>query len=155
MGIMALIFALFTDISSLVGIGVGIIISMIILMAYSKDNKPKVFLDDAERVLSYDGTAVSCCLSCLPAWEEFSTAAGVGDVISQIVSLLCAGRKCKCRNYCICSWHGGLHSYYGKRICGNYSTDSGYRSAFCAGIWSRSGGDRGGGSDYGILRNAF
>ncbi len=85
MGIMALIFALFTDISSLVGIGVGIIISMIILMAYSKDNKPKVFLDDAERVLSMMGPLclLPQLLACLGG---IFTAAGVGDVISQIVS---------------------------------------------------------------------
>ena len=77
--------AFFTDISSLVGIGVGIIISMIILMIYSKDNKPKVFLDDAERVLSMMGPLclLPQLLACLGG---IFTAAGVGNVISQIVS---------------------------------------------------------------------
>ena len=48
----SLLFALFTNISSMVGVTVGVIISMIILRAYSSDNKPKVFLEGSERFLS-------------------------------------------------------------------------------------------------------
>ncbi len=85
MGIMALIFAFFTDISSLVGIGLGVIISMIILMVYSKDNKPMVFLNDSERFLSTMGPLCMLpqLLACLGG---IFTAAGVGDVISALVS---------------------------------------------------------------------
>lgn len=41
-GIFALAFALFTPISSLVGIGVGVLAAALILMAYSRKNKPRV-----------------------------------------------------------------------------------------------------------------
>lgn len=84
MGIMALVFALFTNISSLVGVGLGVIISIIILMVYSKDNKPMVFLNDSERFLSTMGPLCMLpqLLACLGG---IFTAAGVGDVIAKIV----------------------------------------------------------------------
>lgn len=41
-GVFALAFALFTPISSLVGIGVGVLAAAFILMAYSRKNKPRV-----------------------------------------------------------------------------------------------------------------
>lgn len=41
-GVFALAFALFTPISSLVGIGVGVLAAALILMAYSRKNKPRV-----------------------------------------------------------------------------------------------------------------
>ena len=76
MGVMALVFAVFTKISSLVGITVGVIIAMILLMCYSKDNKPKVFLDDSERFLSMMGPLclLPQLLACLGG---IFTAAGV------------------------------------------------------------------------------
>lgn len=84
MGIMSLIFALFTNISSLVGVGVGVIIAIIILMVYSTDNKPKTFLDDSERFLSIMGPLCMLpqLLGCLGG---IFTAAGVGDVIAELV----------------------------------------------------------------------
>lgn len=87
MGVMALIFALFTNISSLVGITVGVMIAMILLMIYSKDNKPKVFLDDSERFLSMMGPLclLPQLLACLGG---IFTAAGVGEVISKIVGMV-------------------------------------------------------------------
>lgn len=87
MGVMALIFALFTKISSLVGITVGVMIAMILLMLYSKDNKPKVFLDDSERFLSMMGplSLLPQLLACLGG---IFTAAGVGEVISKIVGMV-------------------------------------------------------------------
>ena len=87
MGIMALIFALFTKISSLVGITVGVLIAMILLMIYSKDNKPKIFLDDSERFLSMMGplSLLPQLLACLGG---IFTAAGVGEVISKIVGMI-------------------------------------------------------------------
>ena len=55
MGVMSLAFALLTKISALVGVAVGVIISIILLMAYSRDNRPSTFLKDSERFLSMMG----------------------------------------------------------------------------------------------------
>ncbi|RHV32192.1 DUF979 domain-containing protein [Ruminococcus sp. OM05-10BH] len=80
----SLLFALFTNISSMVGVTVGVIISMIILRAYSSDNKPKVFLEGSERFLSMMGPL--CMLpQLLGALGGIFTAAGVGEVIAGIV----------------------------------------------------------------------
>lgn len=84
MGIMAIVFALFTNISSLVGVTVGVLLAMILLMMYSKDNTPKVFLNDSERLLSVMGPLCMLpqLLGCLGG---IFTEAGVGDVIAQMV----------------------------------------------------------------------
>lgn len=85
MGIMSLVFALVTKISALVGVAVGVLISIILLMAYSRDNKPATFLKDSERFLSMMGPL--CMLpQLLGALGGVFTAAGVGDVIGKIVS---------------------------------------------------------------------
>ena len=82
--ICSLLFALFTSISSMVGVTVGVIISMIILRAYSSDNKPAVFLNDSERFLSMMGPL--CMLpQLLGALGGVFTAAGVGEVIAGLV----------------------------------------------------------------------
>ncbi|MBY0758159.1 MULTISPECIES: DUF979 domain-containing protein [Sellimonas] len=82
--ICSLLFALFTNISSMVGVTVGVIISMIILRAYSSDNKPAVFLNDSERFLSMMGPL--CMLpQLLGALGGVFTAAGVGEVIAGLV----------------------------------------------------------------------
>lgn len=83
--ICSLVFALFTNISSMVGVTVGVIIAMCLLMVYSKDNKPAVFLKDSERFLSMMGPLCMLppLLGCLGG---VFTAAGVGDVISSLVS---------------------------------------------------------------------
>ena len=83
MGIMAIIFALL-KISSLVGITVGVFLAMFLLYLYSKDNKPKVFFDDSERLLSLMGPL--CILpQLLGALGGIFTQAGVGDVIAGLV----------------------------------------------------------------------
>lgn len=83
MGFMSIIFALL-NISSLVGITVGVFVSMFLLFLYSKDNKPKVFLDDSERFLSAMGPL--CMLpQLLGALGGIFTQAGVGDVIAGLV----------------------------------------------------------------------
>lgn len=84
MGICSLLFALLTDISSLVGVSVGVLIAMALLVVYSRDNKPKTFLDDSERFLSMMGPLCMLpqLLACLGG---IFTAAGVGDVISNLV----------------------------------------------------------------------
>lgn len=85
MGIMSLLFALFTEISALVGVAVGVMISMILLMIYSKDNKPATFLGDSERFLSMMGPL--CMLpQLLGALGGVFTEAGVGEIIGSLVS---------------------------------------------------------------------
>lgn len=84
-GVVAIIFALFTKISPLVGVAVGVLISVILLMIYApKTNTPKVFLEDQGRMLGVVGplSMLPMLLACLGA---VFTAAGVGDVIGEIV----------------------------------------------------------------------
>lgn len=86
-GIFSLLFALFTDISALVGTGFGVIVAMVLLMFFSKDNKPKVFLNDSERFLSIVGP--TCMLpSLLAVLGSVFTQAGVGDVIANLVGYI-------------------------------------------------------------------
>ena len=82
--VMSLFFALFSNVSSMVGITIGVAISMVLLMVYSRDNKPKVFLDDSERFLSLMGPLCMLpqLLGCLGG---VFTAAGVGDVVASLV----------------------------------------------------------------------
>lgn len=83
-GICAILFAMFTKLGALVGIGAGIAVSVVILMLYSRDNKPKVFLKDSERLLSTVGP-LSMLPMLLASLGAIFTAAGVGDVIANIV----------------------------------------------------------------------
>ena len=83
-GICAILFAMFTQLGALVGIGAGIAVSVIILMIYSRGNKPKVFLQDSERLLSTVGP-LSMLPMLLASLGAIFTAAGVGDVIANIV----------------------------------------------------------------------
>ena len=82
--VMSLFFALFSNVSSMVGITIGVAISMVLLMVYSRDNKPTVFLDDSERFLSLMGPLCMLpqLLGCLGG---VFTAAGVGDVVAGLV----------------------------------------------------------------------
>lgn len=84
MGACALIFALFTKISSLVGIGLGVLVGCAILMILDSKLKPKTFLKDSRRMLDLIG-AVSLLPTLLAALGAVFTAAGVGTVISNIV----------------------------------------------------------------------
>ena len=85
MGVFSLLFALFTDISALVGVALGVLLSVILLMCYSRDNKPVTFLKDSERLLSMMGPL--CMLpQLLGALGGVFTAAGVGDIIGRLVS---------------------------------------------------------------------
>lgn len=84
-GIFAVIFAIFLpNLGALVGIGVGIIVSVIILMAFAKENKPNVFLKDSERLLSTVGP-LSMLPMLLASLGAIFTQAGVGDVIAKLV----------------------------------------------------------------------
>lgn len=83
--VFSLIFALFTNISSMIGITIGTFVAVIILMAYSpKENKPQVFMQDSERFLSLMGPLCMLpqLLGCLGG---IFTQAGVGEVIANIV----------------------------------------------------------------------
>ena len=85
LGVMALVFALFTNISSLVGLTFGVVVGGVLLMAFSRKNTPRVFLDDTRRMLDTVGP-LSMLPVLLAALGAIFTAAGVGDVISGLVS---------------------------------------------------------------------
>ena len=81
----SLFFALFSNMSSMVAITVGVIVAMVLLMVFdAKQNKPAVFLNDSERFLGITGplSMLPQLLGCLGG---VFTAAGVGDVIAQLV----------------------------------------------------------------------
>ena len=81
----SLFFALFSNMSSMVAITVGVIVAMVLLMAFdTKQNKPAVFLNDSERFLGITGplSMLPQLLGCLGG---VFTAAGVGDVVAQLV----------------------------------------------------------------------
>lgn len=84
-GVFALIFALFTKISSLVGLTFGVVVGGILLMVFSRDNNPKVFMSDCRRMLDTVGP-LSMLPTLLAGLGAVFTAAGVGDVISQLIS---------------------------------------------------------------------
>ncbi len=81
----ALVFAVFTDLGALVGVGFGVLTSAILLMVLVPSNKPGVIIDDAERKISTVGqlSMLSMLLACL---GSVFTAAGVGETIAKLVS---------------------------------------------------------------------
>ena len=85
LGVCAIVFALFLpQLGALVGIGLGIVISIIVLMIFSKDNTLGVFLNDSERLLSTVGP-LSMLPMLLASLGAIFTQAGVGEVIAKIV----------------------------------------------------------------------
>ena len=81
----SLFFALFSNMSSMVAITLGVVVAMILLIAYdSKQTQPVVFLKDSERFLGITGplSMLPQLLGCLGG---VFTAAGVGDVVAQLV----------------------------------------------------------------------
>lgn len=83
--VFSLTFALFTNISSMLAITLGVIVAVVVLMAYNPtENKTPVFLKESERFLSLMGPLCMLpqLLGCLGG---VFTAAGVGDVISSLV----------------------------------------------------------------------
>lgn len=81
-GVFAVIFAMFTTLGALVGVGIAV--SIIILMLFSRENTPKVFLQDSERLLSTVGP-LSMLPMLLASLGAIFTAVGVGDVIAKMV----------------------------------------------------------------------
>lgn len=84
-GVFALLFALFTNISSLVGMTFGVLVGGVLLLIYNKKNSPAVFLNDCRRMLDVVGP-LSMLPTLLAGLGAVFTAAGVGDVISSLVS---------------------------------------------------------------------
>lgn len=83
--IFSLAAALFSNVSSMIAITVGVAVAIIILISYDpKENKPAVFLKDTERFLSIMGPLCMLpqLLGCLGG---VFTQAGVGDVIASLV----------------------------------------------------------------------
>lgn len=83
--IFSLAAAFFTNISSMIAITFGVIVAVIVLMAFdAKENKPVVFLKDSERFLSIMGPLCMLpqLLGCLGG---VFTEAGVGEVVANIV----------------------------------------------------------------------
>lgn len=87
-GISAIIFAVFIpQLGALVGVGVGVAVSGIALMALNRETKPGTFLTDSRRLLDVIGPL--CMLPMLLAsLGAVFTAAGVGDVIAALVQPL-------------------------------------------------------------------
>lgn len=83
-GVCAVIFAIFTTISPLVGVGLGVILAIIMLMVMSKDNKPDVFLKDQSRMLGVVGP-LSMLPMLLAALGAVFNEAGVGTSIGKIL----------------------------------------------------------------------
>ena len=87
-GVVALVFALFTKISSLVGIAVGVLLGAVFLMVLRpKANGVRVFLEDSRRMLDIVGPLVMLPTLLAILGATF-TAAGVGDVISGLVGMV-------------------------------------------------------------------
>lgn len=83
-GLSAIYFATFTDLGAIVGVAFGVLLGVVILMLMSKENTPKVFLNDTERLLSTVGPL--CILPMLLAsLGAVFTKAGVGEVIASYV----------------------------------------------------------------------
>ncbi|KAA8816185.1 DUF979 domain-containing protein [Bifidobacterium vespertilionis] len=83
-GVFAIIGALIKDLGALTGCSIGVIVGVVILYFYNRSNKPIVFLNDSERLLSAMGAL--CMLPMLLAsLGAIFTKAGVGDVIADLV----------------------------------------------------------------------
>ncbi|WP_426288403.1 DUF979 domain-containing protein [Enterococcus durans] len=86
-GVLAILFALFTKLGALVGVGVGVFVAMLILMFFSRDNRSTTFLDDAADLLGTVGP-LSMLPMLLASLGAVFTSAGVGTVISNAVGTI-------------------------------------------------------------------
>ena len=86
-GVFPILFALFTNLGALVGVGVGVFAAMLILMFFSRDNRPSTFLDDAADMLGTVGP-LSMLPMLLASLGAVFTSAGVGTVISNAVGTI-------------------------------------------------------------------
>lgn len=83
-GVFAIIGALIPSIGALTGCSIGVIVGVVILMAFNHENKTITFLNDSERLLSAMGP-LSMLPMLLASLGAIFTAAGVGDVIAKLV----------------------------------------------------------------------
>lgn len=83
-GLTALGFALLTELGALVGVGVGVILSALILKALNGQNKVSTFLQDNKRLLDQVGPLCMMPMFLASLGAVF-TAAGVGEVVAEIV----------------------------------------------------------------------
>lgn len=81
-GIFSLVFALIGW-NALVGTGFGVLVAMVLLFLFARENRPKVFFDDAARFLNIVGPT-SMLPPLLAVLGSVFTLAGVGDVIAGI-----------------------------------------------------------------------
>lgn len=86
-GICAILFAVFTKLGALVGVGLGVLLAVVLLMIYSGKNKPTTFLNDCERTVSTVGP-LSMLPMLLASLGAIFTAAGVGDVVASLVGTI-------------------------------------------------------------------
>ncbi|MGX7163538.1 DUF979 domain-containing protein [Enterococcus massiliensis] len=84
-GFVAIIIALFTKLGALVGVGLGVLLAIVLMMLFSKDNKPATFFKDAVEMLGTVGP-LSMLPMLLASLGAVFTQAGVGEVISNGVS---------------------------------------------------------------------
>lgn len=83
-GVFAIAGALIPSVGALAGCCIGVFVSALILWALNHANRPMVFLDDSERLLSAMGP-LSMLPMLLASLGAIFDAAGVGDVIAGIV----------------------------------------------------------------------
>lgn len=83
-GVFAIIFALWTKLGALVGVGVGVLAAIVLLMFFSSQNKPITFLNDASEMLGTVGP-LSMLPMLLASLGAVFTQAGVGKEISNLV----------------------------------------------------------------------
>lgn len=83
-GVSAVVVAIFTKLGALVGVGIGVLISMILLMSFNNENKPATFLNDSRRMLDIVGP-LSMLPMLLASLGSIFTKAGVGEVVAGLV----------------------------------------------------------------------
>ncbi len=86
-GTFALLFALFTKLGALVGVGFGVIVAIVVLLLMNRDNKLPTFFNDARRMLDIVGP-LSMLPMLLASLGAIFTKAGVGDVIAKYVGMI-------------------------------------------------------------------
>ena len=120
----ALAIAQFTPISGVAAIGISAVAALILTLIITKCSVSEV-VEDSDRMLqSVSSTAILPQL--LAALGALFTAAGVGDIISNMISnvILAWYYSLLCR-------YGIIYSNNGKCFCSIFSNNSWYRCSFC------------------------
>ena len=137
--------------SALNGVALGVLVAIILLMIMNRDNKPSTFLNDSERMLSTVGplSMLPMLLACL---GSVFTAAGVGDVISDLVShIIPEGNVNRYRG--VRHRHDAVHHDHGQRLRRHHRDDRGHRLPVRTGPRRKPGGHRHAGFDLRLLRH--